>query len=182
MWRCDLGRYLMTTGLLTLRFVLLLDLLLCSSCFNQSPQRLAKKEGTATEYHLLWLSLPWEHSHLAAATAKCSGKHPHVWSLSLSRTLQLGAACAEPSVWPSGTGCFLHGLLVAGGKLLQLSLTGWVWPTITGGQWARTTCRPSHLRRWHCYRTPPVVALIPLGTHIPCHCHCQILWAPPKST
>ena len=31
-----------------------------------------KEEGTAIEHHLLLLSLPWEHTHPAAATAKCS--------------------------------------------------------------------------------------------------------------
>ena len=32
-----------------------------------------KKEGIATKYHTLLFSLPWEHTHPAAATAKCSG-------------------------------------------------------------------------------------------------------------
>ena len=32
-----------------------------------------KKEGTATKHHMLLLSLPWDHTHPAAATAKHSG-------------------------------------------------------------------------------------------------------------
>ena len=35
----------------------------------------AVEEGTATEYHLLLLFLPWEHTHTAVATAKGSGCH-----------------------------------------------------------------------------------------------------------
>ena len=31
-----------------------------------------KKEGIATKHHMLLLLLPWEHTHPAAATAKCS--------------------------------------------------------------------------------------------------------------
>ena len=34
------------------------------------------KEGTAIEHNLLLLSLPWELTHPAAATAKCSGQCP----------------------------------------------------------------------------------------------------------
>jgi len=33
----------------------------------------SREEGTATKYHLLLLSLPWEHTHPAAAIVKCSG-------------------------------------------------------------------------------------------------------------
>ena len=32
-----------------------------------------KEEDTAIEHHPLLLSLPWEHTHLAAATATCPG-------------------------------------------------------------------------------------------------------------
>ena len=35
------------------------------------------EEGTVTEYHLLSLSHPWEHTLPAAATAKCSRQCPH---------------------------------------------------------------------------------------------------------
>ena len=34
------------------------------------------EEGTVTEYHLLWLSNPWDHTSPAAATAKYSGQCP----------------------------------------------------------------------------------------------------------
>ena len=36
------------------------------------------KEGTATEHHLLLLSLPWASTHPAAATARCSRDHLHL--------------------------------------------------------------------------------------------------------
>ena len=48
---------------------------------------------------MLLLSLPWEHTHPAAAPAKCSGWHPDTWTLSLPKTLQLGTASAAPPVW-----------------------------------------------------------------------------------
>ena len=32
-----------------------------------------KKEGIATKHHMLLFSLPWEHTHPAAAISKCSG-------------------------------------------------------------------------------------------------------------
>ena len=32
-----------------------------------------EKKGIATKHHMLLLSLPWEHTHPAAATAKHSG-------------------------------------------------------------------------------------------------------------
>ena len=51
-----------------------------------------------TKHHTLLLSLPWERTHPAAATAKCSGQCPDTWSLSLPKTLQLGAAGAAPPV------------------------------------------------------------------------------------
>ena len=34
------------------------------------------EEGTVTEYHLLWLSNPWDHTSPAAATAKYTGQCP----------------------------------------------------------------------------------------------------------
>ena len=54
------------------------------------------KEGTATKYHLLLLSLPWECICPSGATAKHSGYCLHLPGRSppLPRTLQLGAACA----------------------------------------------------------------------------------------
>ena len=35
-----------------------------------------EKKGIATKHHMLLLSLPWEHTHPAAATAKRSGGPP----------------------------------------------------------------------------------------------------------
>ena len=48
-----------------------------------------------------------------------------------------------------------------------------------------STCSPSHLRGWqkkrgHCNQAPHVIALTFLGTHLPCSCHCQTLWAAPR--
>ena len=58
-----------------------------------------KKEGTATKHQRLLLSLPWEHTCPAAATAKHSGWCPDTWSLSFLKTLQLGTAGAAPPTW-----------------------------------------------------------------------------------
>ena len=57
------------------------------------------EEGIVTKRLLLVFSHPWENSGPAAATAKCSGKYPHAWSLSLLRILQLGAACIAHPMW-----------------------------------------------------------------------------------
>ena len=92
-------------------------LLVSSTCSpshlrGQQKQTNKKKECTATKCHPLLLSLLWEHTQPAAATAKRSGQHPDAQSLSLPKTLQLGTAGAEPPVcdkqdgvllaWPTG--------------------------------------------------------------------------------
>ena len=38
---------------------------------------ITSEEGIAIKHKLLLLSLPWEHTHPAAATAKHSGQYPH---------------------------------------------------------------------------------------------------------
>ena len=38
---------------------------------------ITSEKGTAIEHYLLLLLLPWELTHPAAATAKCSGQYPH---------------------------------------------------------------------------------------------------------
>ena len=81
-----------------------------------------KKEGTATKHHMLLLSLPWEHTHPAAATAKCSGWCPDTWSLSLPKTLQLGAAGAAPPAWAKWDRVLLAWSAGDKDKLPQLSL------------------------------------------------------------
>ena len=58
-----------------------------------------EKKVTATKHHILLLSLPWEYTCPAAATAKCSGQSPDACSLSLPKTLQLGEAGAAPPAW-----------------------------------------------------------------------------------
>ena len=51
------------------------------------------EEGTATDHHLLLLSLPWEDTCPAAASAKCSGTvYACMGSLPLPRSLLPGAA------------------------------------------------------------------------------------------
>ena len=32
----------------------------------------------------------------------------------------------------------------------------------------------------HCNQAPHITALTPLGTHLPCRCHCPMLWAVPR--
>ena len=59
----------------------------------------AKCDMVPTKHHTLLLSLPWEHTSLAAANAKCSGWSPDTWSLSFPKTLQLGAAGVALPVW-----------------------------------------------------------------------------------
>jgi len=39
---------------------------------HHSDWQKRKNKGTATKHHMLLLSFPWEHTHPAAATAKCS--------------------------------------------------------------------------------------------------------------
>lgn len=80
-----------------------------------------KKEGNANKHHMLLLSLPWDHTCPAATTAKCSEWHPVTWSLSLPKTLQLGAAGAALPSWAQWDRVFLCGLQVVGANL-QLSL------------------------------------------------------------
>ena len=53
------------------------------------------EEGIAIKHYLLWLTLPWELTHPAAATAKCSGhlvKLPRLISTSQGPALEV--ACA----------------------------------------------------------------------------------------
>ena len=46
------------------------------SCVVPTTSEGTTEEDTATEHHQLLLSLPWEHTSPAAATAKCSGQCP----------------------------------------------------------------------------------------------------------
>ena len=81
-----------------------------------------KKEGTTTKHHTLLLSLQLEQTRPATATAKYSVQCPDTLSLSLSKTLQLGAAVTLPPAWAKWDRVLL--VWSAGGKvkLLQLSL------------------------------------------------------------
>ena len=143
-----------------------------------------KKEGAATKHHTLLLPLPWDHTCPAAATDKHSGWHPDTWSLSLPKTLQLGAAGAAPPAWTKWDRVLLA--WSAGGKckLLQLSLIPEV--VVTHHHWGylnKNHLQPhppkGHCRGGHCDQTPHIGALAPLGTHPPCCCHCQMLQAIP---
>ena len=95
-----------------------------STCVRpQSPQGLAKKKKKrATKHHTLLLSLPWEHTRPAAATAKRSGQCPDTWSLSPPKTLQLGAVGAAPPVWAKWDRVLLAWSAGGGGKPPQSSL------------------------------------------------------------
>ena len=81
-----------------------------------------KKEGTATKYYTLLLSLPWENTHPETATAKCSGWCPDTWLLSIPKTLQLGAAGAAHPMWAKWDRVLLPWSTGDRGKLPQLSL------------------------------------------------------------
>ena len=72
------------------------------------------EEGIVTEHHLLLLSLSWEHTRPAAATAKCPGQCPHASSHTLLRILQLGAACTASPAWAKRDGVLLVGSTGAG--------------------------------------------------------------------
>ena len=66
------------------------------------------------------LSCPWEHTCPEAATAKHSEWHPDAWSLSLPKTLQLGAIVAARPVWAKWDGVLpARSAGGGGGKPLQ---------------------------------------------------------------
>ena len=86
------------------------------------------------EHHLLLLLLSWEHTHPAAASDKCYTQCPDASSLSLSRSLELGAACAAPPVGAKQYEVLLAWSIGGGGKPLQLSLAPKVeWLATTRG-------------------------------------------------
>ena len=87
-----------------------------------SPQGLAKRGGIATKHNMLLLSLPWEYTHPTASATKCSGQFPDTWSLSLPKTLQLGAAGAAPPSWAKWDRVLLAWSAGGRGKPPQLSL------------------------------------------------------------
>ena len=137
-----------------------------------------KKGGTATKHHMSLLSLPWEHTRPAAATAKRSGRHQDTWSLSLPKTVQLGAAGAAPPVWAKWDRVLLVWFAGSGGNPPQL-----FWIPEVGmahrhwGYLNKNHLQPhspqGHHGGGHCDRTPPVGTLTLLGTHPPCYCHWQ---------
>ena len=74
-----------------------------------------------------------------------------------------------------------HGLWAVGeNHHNHLRFQRWAWPATIRGPRAGTSCSHSHLRGWcrggHCNQVPPILVLIPLGTHTPCCCHYQTLW------
>ena len=71
-----------------------------------------KKEGTATEHHLMLPSLLWEFTCPAATTAKCSGQHAATQSLFLPKTLQLAAACGAALAWAKCDGVAINTYLL----------------------------------------------------------------------
>ena len=133
---------------------------------------------------MLLLSLPWEHIYLAAATAKCSGRQPDTWSLSLPKTPQLGAAGTAPPTWAKWDRVLLAWFAGIRGKPPQLSLFPEVgvarchWRYLNKNH-LQPNSPKGHHRGELCDRTPPVSALVPLGTHPPCCRHYQTFWAVP---
>ena len=110
----------------------------------------------------------------------------HSWPLFTSQDPATRSSLCTHPVWTKWDEVILLWSTGGRGKLSQLSLTlRVVWPATTRGPWTGTTCNPSHLRGHHrgghCDWTPPVVALTPLGTHTPYHCHFQMLWTLSKS-
>ena len=86
----------------------------------------SKKEGIATEHHPLLLSVPWEHTRPADATAKgsrcCLHMPDHLTSKDPA-TRKLGGNCAVPPMWAKWGVVLLAWSTVGGGKQSQLSLT-----------------------------------------------------------
>ena len=155
----------------------------CNCSHFRSWQK-GKKEGTATKHHTLLLSLSWEHTYPAAATAKCSGQWPDTWSLSLPKILQLGTTGAVPSAWAKWDRVLLIWSAGGRGRPPQLSLIPEVgmahchWRHLNKNH-LQPHSPKGHHRGGHYDQTPPVGALAPPGTHPPCCCHCQMFWAVP---
>ena len=99
-----------------------------------------------------------------------------------------------PLVWTKGsrglseTWCFLCDLQATGTDLVVISEARGRHglPPLGNCEWAppaaQITSRVSKKKkkkkkRGHCNQAPYIVALIPLETHPPCSCHCQMLWA-----
>ena len=132
----------------------------------QSPQGLSKKKkrGHCNQAPYTVASLLWEHTHLAAAIAKCSGWRPDTWSLSLPKILQLGGAVAAPAAWAMWDRVLLAWSAAGRGKPPQLSLIAEVG--VAHCHWSylnKNHLQPhspeGHHRGGHCDRTPPVGAL-----------------------
>ena len=143
-----------------------------------------KKEGIITKHRTWLLFLPWEYTYLAAATAKRSGWCPDTWSLSLPKTLQLGATGAAPPAWAKWDRVFFAWSAGSRGKPRQSSLIPEMgvahchWSYLNKNH-LQSHSPKGHQRGGHCDQTPPVGALAPPGTHPPCCCHCQTFWAVP---
>ena len=119
------------------------------------------------------------------ATAKCSGCCPDTWSLSLPKILQLGATDMAPHAWAKWNRVLIAWSEDGRGKPPQLSLTPEVGVAHCNGRYMNKNHlqpqpRQRAHREGHCDGTPAFVALDPLGTHPPCCCHCQMLWAVPR--
>ena len=64
-----------------------------------------KEEDTAIEHHPLLLSLPWEHTHLAAATATCPGAtYTFLITVTSQGPATRSSLCHLPVVLDSGKG------------------------------------------------------------------------------
>ena len=142
---------------------------------------ISKKEGTATEHPLLLLSLPWEHTCLAAASAKCSWQCPCMLDhYHYPGPLQLGAACAAPPAWDKWDGVLLAWSTGGWGKPPQLfsdsrgghgplPLGVYEQAQLAGPITSEGTTEEGIAIKITCCCSQSS------GNHDPCHCHCQML-------
>ena len=73
-----------------------------------------KKEGTATKYHMLLLSCSWEHTALQLPLPNALGGTQMLDHCPFPRPYNKEQLVQHLLHGLSGTGCFLHGLQVAG--------------------------------------------------------------------
>ena len=138
-----------------------------------------------TKHHMLLLSLHWEHICPEGATAELSGQHPDTLSLSLSKTLELGAAGAAPSAWAKWDRVLFSWSAGGRGKPLQLSLTPEVGcgtpplgipeqKSLAVSTTSEGTTEKDIVTEHHLF-----LLLLPWEHTPPCCCYCQMFWAMP---
>ena len=95
----------------------------------------------------------------------------------------------EPLVWAKGSRglsarwCLLHDLQAAGtdrARRPQGSVVCHHLGPVSRLHLQLQSPQGSAKKRGHCNPAPHIIALSPLGNHLPCSCHCQTLWAAPR--